>query len=179
MPVSLKDGNGVPFLVAAKTQADGSQVEASLVYMQNPAGAGSDALPVSLAQPLPITLGTVTSRQNAGFSAPGQSIKNYTGNVATSASVNTVVTLETVTTGKLYVITDIVVSANNTVVFLFRIQASNVDIFTAFIKGDTAPLSIVGLESQPNASAGQTVTLLIPPITGAPTLAFYIGGFEQ
>lgn len=206
MPVTLKDGNGAPFTVADKTQADGSHVEAALIYAQNPAGPGSDALPVTAAQPLPVqdqsqpltgqTLASGTGivgwlsrlaqifttqsvRQNAGFTAPGQSIKNYTGSFPTSATVVTTVPLETVTAGKTYVITDIYISANNATPFEIRIQANGVDIFRGWLKGDTAPISLAGLESQPNASAGQAVTILLPIVSTAPQVSFFIGGFEQ
>ena len=126
---------------------------------------------------LPAPLGV--QRMNAGFSAPGQTIKNYTGSVATSASAATTVPLETVTTGKIYVITDIYISANSSNQFEARIQANGTDIFRGWCKGDTSPINLAGLESQPNASAGQTVTILLPSVAGAPLISFFIGGFEQ
>jgi len=124
------------------------------------------------------TTGSV-QRVNAGFSAPGQTIKNYTGSVATSATVPTTVTLETVTAGKIYVLTDIYISANSATQFEARIQAAGTDIFRGWCKGDTSPIEMAGIESQPNASAGQIVTLLLPIITGAPLISFFLGGFEQ
>lgn len=118
-------------------------------------------------------------RMNAGFSAPGQTIKNYTGSIASSASVAVSVPLETVTTGKIYIITDIYISANTSNQFEARIQANGTDIFRGWCKGDTSPINLAGLESQPNASAGQSVNLLVPAIAGAPFVSFYIGGMEQ
>ena len=118
-------------------------------------------------------------RVNAGFSAPGQTIKNYTGAMPTSAGAATVVPLETVTAGKIYVITDIFISANSANQFEARIQANGTDIFRGWCKGDTSPINLGGIESQPNASAGQSVTLLLPAIAGGPSVSFFIGGFEQ
>ena len=128
--------------------------------------------------PVSLNAAPVVLRQNAGFSAPGQSIKNYTGSVATSASLSVIVPLETVTAGKTYVITDIYISSNTSTQFEARVQANGVDIFRGWCKGDTAPIALAGLESQPNASASQAVTLLIPPIAGAPFVSFFFGGFE-
>ena len=118
-------------------------------------------------------------RTNAGFSAPGQTIKNYTGSIASSASVSTSVPLETVTSGKIYIITDIYISANSSNQFEARIQANGTDIFRGWCKGDTSPINLGGIESQPNASSGQSVALLIPAVTGAPLISFFIGGMEQ
>lgn len=136
--------------------------------------------PFLLASPGPAIPTTASvQRVNAGFSAPGQTIKNYVGSVQASATVPVTVTLETVTAGKIYIITDIYISANSSTPFEARIQSNGTDIFRAWCKGDTSPIEMSGIESQPNASAGQVVTLLIPTIAGAPLVAFFLGGMEQ
>ena len=143
------------------------------------AASNAPATNVTDTSPLSVSLGTVTAKTNAGFSAPGQTIKNYTGSITSSASVATTVPLETVTAGKTYVLTDIYISSNTATQFEARIQANGVDIFRGWCKGDTSPISLAGIESQPNASSGQVVTLLIPVIAGSPQVSFFLGGLEQ
>lgn len=48
-------------------------------------------------------------RVSAGFMAAGQTAKQYVGKQSTSTTAATTVTLETVTTGKTYYITDITI----------------------------------------------------------------------
>lgn len=203
--VSIKDGTGTLIPITTKLQSDNSQLPGSEIYIAPPSGTG-DAVPVSATNPLSVieqsqpitgqtlsngtgiigwlsnlflTFNTKSIRTNAGFAAPGQTIKNYTGTITSSASVATTVTLETVTTGKTYVITDIYISSNTATQFEARVQANGVDVFRGWCKGDTAPISLAGIESQPNASSGQAVTLLLPAIAGAPIVSFFFGGLEQ
>jgi len=138
-----------------------------------PATVGQSQTPTS------VSLGAVTARTNAGFSAPGQTIKNYTGSVQASPSVATTVPLETVTAGKTYVLTDIYISSNTSTQFEARIQANGVDVFRGWCKGDTSPISLAGIESQPNGSSGQVITLLLPAVAGSPFISFFLGGLEQ
>lgn len=118
-------------------------------------------------------------RTNAGGPAPGQSNKSYTGKQATSASVATTITLETVATGKTLYITDIYFSYDDTAQHDTRLQAGGVDIFRCVVKGDTAPVEMAGMQTEPSASAGQAVTILLPIIAGAPNFYFYVAGIEQ
>lgn len=118
-------------------------------------------------------------RSNAGGPAPGQSNKTYTGKQATSATVATTITLETVAAGKTLYITDIYVSYDDAAPHDTRLQAGGVDIFRCVPKGDTAPIQMPGIETQPSASAGQVVTILLPIIVGAPNFYFYVAGVEQ
>ncbi len=120
-----------------------------------------------------------TLKTNAGAVATGQSLKTFTGKVALSASVPTTVTLETVTPGKTLYVTDIYLAADNNTAIDTRLQANGVDIFRAPPKGDTAPVQMAGIESQPNAAAGQLVTILYPATAGPPNAYFNVSGFEQ
>ncbi len=125
----------------------------------------------------PVT--AATFRVNAGSAAIGQTLKIFTYKVALSASATTTQTLETVTAGKTFYITDIFLSHDSAAVIDVRIQAAGVDIFRAPPKGDTAPVQMAGIESQPSATAGQLVTVLYP-ITASPPNAYgVICGFEQ
>ncbi len=117
-----------------------------------------------------------TQRVTAGAAAPGQALKSYVGKVALSASAPTTVTLET---GKTFYITDIFLSHDSAAVVDTRIQAAGVDIFRAPVKGDTAPVQMAGMETQPSAQAGQAVTILYPVTAGPPNAYFLVSGMEQ
>ena len=118
-----------------------------------------------------------TMRVNAGGPAPGQSNKTFTGTSITLTSGATIA-LETVAAGKTLYITDIYVGANTATQFSVLIQQAGVTIFSGMCKGDTGPLQLPGLETQPSAPAGSAVTLVLG--TAAATVAsFFIGGVEQ
>lgn len=117
-------------------------------------------------------------RVNAGGMAPGQTAKQYTGKIALSNSVITTITLETVTAGKTFYITDLYLSADGTQVMDMRLQAAGVDIFRAIVKGDTAPLQMAGIETQPFGAAGQVVTLVFPVTTNVNGY-YAVFGYEQ
>ena len=116
---------------------------------------------------------------NAGSVAPGQTLKTFVGKIALSATVPTTVTLETVTAGKTFYLTDVYLSHDSAAVIDTRVQANGVDIMRAPIKGDTAPLQMTGIESQPSAASGQLVTILYPITAGPPNAFFNVYGFEQ
>lgn len=119
---------------------------------------------------------TPTLRVNAGAGGPGQSLKSYVGtqSVATGATI----TLETVTTGKSFFITDIYVGSNSATVFQVTINAGATPIFQGFCKGDTGPISLMGIETQPSAGSGVVVQLVFG-VAVATTAAFMISGYEQ
>lgn len=89
-----------------------------------------------------------------------------------------IVTLETVTTGKAYYITDLFVNTDQNVLLDFRLQANGVDIFRQGVR-DLAPLTAPGIDTQPNAASGQSVTVVLPPTTAAQNVWFNIFGYEQ
>ncbi|GAC1373742.1 MAG: hypothetical protein NVSMB4_00650 [Acidimicrobiales bacterium] len=124
------------------------------------------------------TTGVVVStlKSTAGGPGIGQSLKNFSGtvNIATGATV----ALETVTPGKTFYITDITIYANTGVVFTVAINAAGVAVFSAFCKGDTGPVQVAGIESQPSASSTQAVTLVLGAAAST-TAAYNICGFEQ
>ena len=119
---------------------------------------------------------------SAGYAAPWQTAKTYTGKQATSTSATTTVTLETVTSGKSFYITDIMIAtdvASGTQILDCQIQAAGTTIF----RGPThnlSPITLPGLETQPFGASTQVVTLLLPQTSsGAVNVYFYIAGFEQ
>lgn len=118
-------------------------------------------------------------RVNAGYVGPGQSAKVYTGTQALSTTLATTIPLETVTPGKIFFITDISITSNSAQVFLAQITAGGVPIYSGFCKGDTGPVSLPGIETQPQASAGQSVNLVLGVVGATTTLAYTISGVEQ
>lgn len=124
----------------------------------------------------------VVQKTNAGFLAAGQTAKQYVGKQSTSTTVLTTVTLETVTTGKTFYITDILVytdSASGAATTLdIRVQAGGVDIFRSGVH-NLAPIDMTGIETQPFATSGQVVTVVLPITAAAQNVWYNIYGFEQ
>ena len=121
---------------------------------------------------------TSVQRVSAGFMAPGQTAKQYVGKVTTSTTLVTTVTLETVTTGKTYYLTDISLFTNSSAAVDGSIQAAGTPIYN-FGVSTTAPVQMAGMETQPYATTAQVVTLVLP-ITAAAQIVWYnLGGFEQ
>jgi hypothetical protein len=130
-----------------------------------------------------VQVSTATQKVNAGFMAAGQTAKSYVGKQATSTSATTTVTLETVTTGKTFYITDVYIgtdSASGAATTLdTRLQAAGTDIFRAGVH-TLAPITLPGIETQLYATSGQVVTLLLPQTSGGVVnVWFLIQGFEQ
>jgi hypothetical protein len=122
---------------------------------------------------------TQTQRITAGGASGGQSLKSYVGKVALSASATTTQALETVAAAKTFYLTDIFISHDTAAVIDVQIRAAGVAIFRAPVKGDTAPVQLAGLETQPQAQAGQAVDLFWPITAGPPNAYFMINGYEQ
>lgn len=117
-----------------------------------------------------------TLRTSAGGASVGQTLQQFTGNpsVATGATV----TLFTVPAGKTFYITDIYIGSNTATVFSVQIQSAGTPIFYGFCKGDTGPVDIPGIETQPQAPAG-TLVQLVMGTAAATTSAYFISGFVQ
>ncbi len=126
--------------------------------------------------PLTIAGGGATLRVNAGGAAVGQTLKTYVGTLSVAAAVT--LTLETVTPGKTFYITDIYVGSNTATVFPVTVNAGATAVFQGFCKGDTGPISLMGIETQPSASSGTVVQLLLGA-AAATTCAFMVNGYEQ
>lgn len=118
-------------------------------------------------------------KENAGYVAFGQTAKVYTGTTALSTTLTTTIALETVTAGKIFFITDIYIGSNTAQVFSVQLTAAGVPIFNGFCKGDTGAILLPGLETQPQASSGQLVNLVLGTVGSATTLAYTINGIEQ
>ncbi len=117
-------------------------------------------------------------RTNAGFMGLGQTAKQYVGKQATSTTAATTIPLETVSVGKSFFITDMLLTNDQNLLLDTRIQAAGVDIFRGACR-DIAPISMTGIETQPFATSGQQVTILLPITTAVQQFYFTILGFEQ
>ena len=126
-----------------------------------------------------VDFSTTTQRITAGGAAQGQALKSYTGKVALSAATTTTQTLETVAPNKTLYLTDLYISHDSNAVIDVQIRAAAVAIFRAPVKGDTAPLQMPGMETQPQAQAGQSVDIFWPITPTPPNAYFYVGGYEQ
>lgn len=126
--------------------------------------------------------GTSVQKVSAGGAAQGQSLKQFTGKIALLNPGPTLQALYTVTAGKTFYVTDLFVSHDSNAVVELHLQTSGgVDGFRAPVKGDTAPLQMPGIETQPQFAAGQAVQLrwetTVPAAT--PNAYFFVAGFEQ
>ncbi|GAC1610325.1 MAG: hypothetical protein NVS3B26_16470 [Mycobacteriales bacterium] len=119
---------------------------------------------------------TPTMRVNAGGAAYGQTLKSYTG--STSVATGATITLETVTTGKTFFITDIYVGSNTATVFSVTINSGATAIYNGYCKGDTGPVVLMGIETQPSAASGSVVQLVLGT-AATTTSAWMICGYEQ
>jgi hypothetical protein len=120
---------------------------------------------------------------NAGFMAPGQSAKQFVGKQATSTTAPVTVPLSTVTTGKTFYITDLLITTDSaqgaSTTVDVRIQGAGTDVFRSGCH-NLAPIDMTGIETQPWATSGQAVTLLLPQTSaGVVNVWFNIWGFEQ
>jgi len=122
---------------------------------------------------------TPTVRVSAGAAGVGQSLKQYSGTQALSTTAATPITLETVTAGKTFYITDIAVYSNTGVVFPVTLNAGATAVYNAFCKGDTGPIQIAGMETQPSATGGTVVQLVLGLAATATIAAYNIYGYEQ
>lgn len=121
-------------------------------------------------------------KMTAGGPGYGQTLKSYTGKQATSTTVTTTITLETVTTGKTFYITDIYMGtdvASGTQILDVIIQAGATPIFRGSLHNLT-PIANMAMESQPNVASGIVASILLPiTATQVQNFWYFIGGFEQ
>ena len=120
-----------------------------------------------------------TQRSTAGGAAPGQAIKNYVG-ITTLTSSAQPIALETVTTGKTYLITDIIATTDDAASgsLLISITSAGTSIFYSHINS-TKGIEVPGIETQPVSTAGQAVVLNLPAGTVGKKIAWNVFGIEQ
>lgn len=144
-------------------------------------GSGNAALGPVRAQvtaAIPVT-GSVT-KGTAGAAAPDQTLKQFSSSGGVSINTGATVALYTVTAGKTFYATDIVITGNagTATQFLVQLKQGTTVIFEGYCKTDTEPLDLPGIETQPQAPGGAALTLVFGTGTST-TAAYFIGGFEQ
>lgn len=96
-----------------------------------------------------------------------------------STTAATTVALFTVPAGQTFYLTDLYVGANTASPFLVQVTANGAPIFTGYCKGDTGPIDMPGMETQPQAPGGSQVSIVLGQVAAATTAAYYLGGFSQ
>lgn len=118
-----------------------------------------------------------TLRMSAGGAADGQTVSQFTANPSLASGYNSG-TILTPAAGTTFYMTDISITANTATPFLAQVQANGVTIWQAYVKGDTGPVIVSGLETQPQCPAGQALTLVLGT-AAATTAAVFLAGFAQ
>jgi hypothetical protein len=113
-----------------------------------------------------------------GGLATGQSLKNYSG-VITLTNATQTANLGTVTAAKNYLITDVILTTNDTAgPLLVALQIGIAPVLQGFVSV-TQALSLLGLEANPQGTGGQVVALIIPAGTPGKQIAYNVFGIEQ
>jgi hypothetical protein len=144
----------------------------------------SDGVATPAAAKLPVTASVPvtgsTGKSTAGAGAPDQSLKTFSSSGGTSIASGANVALYTVTAGKTFYLTDVVVTGNAATAgqVLVQLKAGSTVIWEAYMKTDTQPIEVPGMETQAQAAGGLALSLVIGTLSGG-TAAYYIAGFEQ
>jgi len=135
-----------------------------------------------------------TIRVNSGYLAPGQTPKPLLTRIPASSLATTLSTFtqpyDTVAAGKIRFFTDFKITSNFSAVFEVQFQAgtpgtpaSYVNFYSGFCKGDTAPMSDLGLETQPTVAGGNNIQAVITLVSGTfpagAQIDIYVGAVEQ
>ena len=121
-----------------------------------------------------------TAKSTAGAGAPDQTLKQFSSSGGVSIATGATVALYTPTAGKTFFMTDITITGNAGTAgqVLCQVKSGTTVIWEAYMKTDTQPIEIPGIETQPQGPGGAALTLVIGTLAGA-TAAYYIAGFEQ
>jgi hypothetical protein len=120
---------------------------------------------------------TSTQRVTGGGPAPGQTVKSVAGNLVTTSN-GVAQTVNTVTAGKTFYITDIDFSGTVSTALDVQIQVGGLVVFERHVSV-TNSCDLGGIDSFPPASAGQLVRIFVSNSAAASSLNFFVGGFEQ
>lgn len=117
-----------------------------------------------------------TQRVTCGGPAPGQAAKVYTGTI-TLTGLTQIVPLETVGTGRTYYATDIIITTTNAAAILVQLASNGIPSLMQAHVNSTKGIEALGIETQPTATTGQVVSIIVPQ--GAGVVAYSIYGIEQ
>jgi|SRR5579864_2947388 len=144
----------------------------------------ADAIASSAPVRLPVTASIpvtgAIAKSTAGAGAPDQTLKQFSSSGGVSINTGATVALYTPTAGKTFYATDIVITGNASTAgqVLCQLKSGSTVIWEGYMKTDTQPIEIPGIETQPQAPGGAALTLVIGTLSGG-TAAYFIGGFEQ
>lgn len=114
-------------------------------------------------------------RENAGFLAPQQTMIRVSGKVSINGGAT--VPLPTPPQGKIWLLTDILLSHDGTAAVEFKINVGNVPIFDWPVKGDTAPFNTPNIETQFDIPQSNTSQLVMGSL--AANGYFALAGVQQ
>lgn len=119
---------------------------------------------------------TTVVRSTGGPPAPGQTAQFFVGSTSLNGGA-AAITLTTVPAGRTLYITDIICTSNTSTAFDVTLKAGGVAIFQGHVFS-TAPLDCCGIDTQPQATAGQALTLNAAQ-TASTTLDYNVYGYLQ
>ena len=121
-----------------------------------------------------------TAKSTAGAGAPDQTLKQFSSSGGVSINTGATVSLYTPTIGKTFYATDIMITGNAATAgqVLCQLKSGTTVIWEGYMKTDTQPIEIPGLETQPQGPGGAALTLVIGTLSGG-SAAYFISGFEQ
>lgn len=120
---------------------------------------------------------TNVQRVTGGGPAVGQTIKSVAGNLVTT-SASAAQTIDTVTAGKTFYITDLSFSQNTATPLDVQIQVAGVVVWEGYISS-TNSVSLTGIDSFPAGAATQLVRIFVVNGVAASALDYFVAGFEQ
>lgn len=169
--LTVKRGIAEPIGVDITGQVGDTFVDVNGILVPSPT-----YIPLTAAVPL---LGSV-AKETAGSAAPDQTLKTFSSSGGVSIATGATVALYTVTAGKTFFVTDIVITGNAATAgqVLCQLKQAGTVFWEGYMKTDTQPLEIAGLETQPTAPGGAAITLVIGTLTGG-TATYFIAGYEQ
>lgn len=113
---------------------------------------------------------------------PYQTLKTFTGTMNTSTTSTTVQSLYTVTPGKTFYVTDIIVCNNAGYPAQVSLNASTTPDASPIIIGhslNTSPFDATNIGTEPRVAGGTPLTFQSLATSTATVLTYFIAGYEQ
>ena len=129
---------------------------------------------VSVANPVPVTQAP---------KSPNQTMKTFTGVSATTTSATTVVNLNyTVSAGKTFYLTDVIICNNSVNASQVSINGSLTIAASPTLIGhsiNTSPLEALNIGTEPSVAAGSALSVQLGQTTAITSCTYFISGYEQ
>jgi hypothetical protein len=114
--------------------------------------------------------------------APFQTMKTFTGTITTQTGATTIANLYTVSTGKTFYLTDVIMCNNSANVSQVSINASVTPGASPVMIGhtlNTSPLSALNIGTEPSIAAGNPVVVQAGQTSVATSVTYFVAGYEQ